>query len=982
MSSPSSQLISKMVRAGAGAGKTTALTQFVIDSALKFKKTNHEFPVVVVTTFTRKATQELRERLIREAFRREDQELLEFVSSKSQTFISTIHGVFSLFLKRFAHLLDLDPSFSVLSSFEENRLMKLSLRGVLLEDAQWMDFFDLKELSRIAARYSRLFREHKDIKTVTLKDLSEDFLETVKNLTEQGQEIVQQLFETTEDKTFRAFAINLKSILDQSVSEENFSFVASQLNFPRKPNFNQKKISGTLDDEIRIWSKKYKEFFCDDTLDPSTWSERIENSENFVLFLKKVCERFDVFKNECGQITMDDVELLALKGLRDYPTLAQNFSESFDLWLIDEFQDTSPLQVEVLRGLIGNRPRFVVGDPQQSIYLFRGARTDVFVNFEKEMSGLNAERDILDRNYRSEPELLSFFNKVFENFGGNFISMQPRTLPQNQKTVVASYSELESDEIEDQAIVARIQKLLNDGASLSDIVVLGRTHKVLKHLAQLLHQSQLPFYLHQTKGFFERREIIDALALIKFLVNPFDNDNLILLLRSPFARIQDAQLAKALKDHPENYFVHFKEVLKDEPALQELLRLQQSAKEKGLLQAFFDALKDLKFWEKSLSLDPTGRMEANLWKLVNLLHQESSRPGFSLLKFAKEQSDVIDENSDEGDAVSSLEPDRINLMTVHASKGLQFPHVLIVRMGARPQKSKLTSLMFDEQKKSVSIAWPVDNSLKGTQTEKMVLEKFQDQELKEHSRVLYVAMTRAKTSVHLFNSSKNPSEESWVYGLDWLRVLDEGIHFYSDFAVEILKMPLTSNEFKTASQHQISVRDLWSHQFHRASSQSVTDLLGNEKEFSLDDLTRAKRGMDVHRLFENLRYHSSLPIPEEWQLAVDYVQSLETPPMKTLIAQGFAEWGFQTRTPNGILEGQMDLVGEVEGQWWIIDYKSGSMAALKKALSQLQIYAWCLKQRYPDAKIKVCAIFPFEQKVAIEDYSPTFSQKLFELHGR
>lgn len=100
MSSPTFELNNIIVRAGAGAGKTTRLTQTVLDVAQGFKKKHARWPRVVVTTFTRKATQELRERLVTVTCRDQSQELLQYVSSPSQVFISTIHGVLNLFLKQ------------------------------------------------------------------------------------------------------------------------------------------------------------------------------------------------------------------------------------------------------------------------------------------------------------------------------------------------------------------------------------------------------------------------------------------------------------------------------------------------------------------------------------------------------------------------------------------------------------------------------------------------------------------------------------------------------------------------------------------------------------------------------------------------------------------------------------------------------------------------------------------------------------------
>src|SRR6185437_10547094 len=132
--STSLDLKSKIVRAGAGAGKTRELTKQVLEVVKQVLQDSGVAPRLVVTTFTRKATQELRERLMQEAIRQEDPRLLEYVSSRSPLMISTIHGVLSLFLTRFATEINIDPAFQILSSRDLQRLAKRTLRSLLIQN--------------------------------------------------------------------------------------------------------------------------------------------------------------------------------------------------------------------------------------------------------------------------------------------------------------------------------------------------------------------------------------------------------------------------------------------------------------------------------------------------------------------------------------------------------------------------------------------------------------------------------------------------------------------------------------------------------------------------------------------------------------------------------------------------------------------------------------------------------------------------------
>jgi ATP-dependent helicase/nuclease subunit A len=120
-----------IVRAGAGAGKTTALTEHVLDVAREFRKTQDRYPRIVVTTFTKKATQELKERLVLLALKKHH-DLLEFVNSSSALKISTIHGILDQFLRQYGGAIELDPSFSVINSSRASQLARQVIRKILL----------------------------------------------------------------------------------------------------------------------------------------------------------------------------------------------------------------------------------------------------------------------------------------------------------------------------------------------------------------------------------------------------------------------------------------------------------------------------------------------------------------------------------------------------------------------------------------------------------------------------------------------------------------------------------------------------------------------------------------------------------------------------------------------------------------------------------------------------------------------------------
>ena len=166
------ELTDSLVRAGAGAGKTTGLVEKIVEVYRRADR--HRVPRIVLTTFTRKATQELKERLVLYAVNDKDAGLLQFVSDSTSLHISTIHGLLSLFLKTVGHLAGLDSGFQIISEAEGHQLARLALREVLLqvpENLRWLEAYGFERLLKMVRRYQYQAAEHGDLRPATDEEL-------------------------------------------------------------------------------------------------------------------------------------------------------------------------------------------------------------------------------------------------------------------------------------------------------------------------------------------------------------------------------------------------------------------------------------------------------------------------------------------------------------------------------------------------------------------------------------------------------------------------------------------------------------------------------------------------------------------------------------------------------------------------------------------------------------------------------------------
>lgn len=1013
MSSAPSALTDQLVRAGAGAGKTTALVDRVMDLIVHYRAVNKKWPRLVVTTFTRKATQELRERLTVKACSRDDLELLDYCRSRSRLHISTIHGVMGLFLRRYGHLLGIDPSYTILTEGGAQNLRRQILRQVLLDNekgSEALENYRLNELERMIRDFIEAQAMNPELKPLSEIEILQMQAQQAKAFASDGSRIAAEIRTATSHPKWTEYAVILETVskfLNNDWTADNWLLInAVWEDKPNKPSFSKTKaneVSGELNEAVDQFGKALKSWLDDPGHSPQTARALSDHSIMFAQMAEEFSRQFKQQKLELGQMEMGDLEYFALQSMRDKPAIAHAFASDWDHWLIDEFQDTSPVQVELLKGLIHTKPRYVVGDPQQSIYLFRGARMEVFSQEEERVTQLGLPTELKLKNYRSTPSLLTFINDFFKTVGDGFQPMEPRNQEFNPEKVVATFHHVTAVEGEGRrhaeyaAIASHVESLLaQPGTELSDICILSRKNKNLLDIAQYLKELGYPTHVHASRGYSGRREVRDALALLKFLAHPADNQNLLELLRSPWCRISDQELVDHLEKTALTYWQQLlQSKLKEHPAIVRLLESQQEAVTIGLSLAWEKALIRFCFIDLSSHHDATGRREANLWKLLASLALAERRPGFKVLEFIDQATSVRDdvESADEGDAVTAVEPNVINLMTVHAAKGLQRRHVIIPHCDEKVQSGRTEGFTFDVD----SGRWSV--FMKDAETEspihtplaRTVIQQQNQRELSEQDRLLYVAVTRAQESVFL-SWTGFAATNSWAGRWRWADDGEQEIQ-KDHYRYRVRQETVVPNKYGKKTENGGTVRAPWrvldGNAIETPTVWSVSALLEKEEPIFdsvakvqnsvTDRIDKAVVGTHLHRLLEQLRLNPNqdfVRLSQAWfptqaprvLNAMNFVGRLKQPPMGQLLVSGHAEWGFQIQLQGSILEGQIDLWGEADDQIWLIDYKSGNPRALEKAMAQLEIYAFALTRFGLKLPIQMAVIYPFHEKVEIRQF--------------
>ncbi|MDZ4662149.1 MAG: UvrD-helicase domain-containing protein [Pseudomonadota bacterium] len=1005
------QVLNTIVRAGAGAGKTTELVRRAFEFATKFKSENGVFPRLVICTYTRKATQELRERMMAKACEIGDWALLKYFSS-SQVHISTIHGILSLFLGRYGFRIGLDPRYKIIDDSRAFQVAKDLVRNIYSKDtfseeekSLLLKNLGVNKMAEISLRYyeavlsSPEFKPH-DANSLrqTLKEFEAQLLADLERLKSEWQELSVPTENRVTVNGVLESIMALNAVVQNQGLLEGREFLLEVLNNSPRLSFGKNK---ELFLEVIESIKDFKEGLKKLLEKPAFDKSQIESSAQIFslceIFFKEFVASYKEKKISLGQIQINDLELFSLECIRSHPETAQLFSTEWDYWLIDEYQDTSPIQVELLNHLVGKNPHFVVGDPQQSIYLFRGARAEVFAAKEKSIEANGGERLVLSKNYRSQKNLVHFFNKLFHKGDAAFTKLEPM-----REGVLGSEPDvsvsLPSKGQEYLALTHHVKILLSRGVPPEEICILARDNKTLKLAAKNLSRANVPSLLHSASGFYERREILDALAFLKFILNPYDDVNLVQLLRSPWFYLDDNIIVSVLRPKGSD-----KKGTKDaNSAWEKLVQAPVSREESPILKLgeiltrrdtlalsslFRRCLLDLGFFDFAQKQDITGRREANLWKFILNLERESREPGFNFIDFVTQSEREIDlESAMEQDAVSAREVTRVNLMTVHQSKGLEFSHVILLDIHREPNLTKWLPMSFDEDLKrfSLSLINAETNERDSSLGCLRWVKRLAVREKEEFRRLLYVALTRAEKNLILIGHPVF-EKESWGSQIPW--DLTVGEHEMQGFKYRVENGPWANEQLAASIDIPVKVREKYNTEDKLINSVvSVSEIV--KKDFKANsslDLSRnyilnravsISTGIQVHRMLELLRYSpegiNKIVIQkmfpkraEDIISCLDYIKKLDTPPMMKILETGFAEWGYLFRDGDKVIEGQIDLWGEVGAEVWIIDYKTGSSEYKETAKHQLQEYARALRAYGVTKSIRLAAVYPMTKEFEV-----------------
>ncbi|MFA7703474.1 ATP-dependent helicase [Mycoplasmopsis synoviae] len=442
---------------------------------------------------------------------------------------------------------------------------------------------------------------------------------------------------------------------------------------------------------------------------------------------------------EKGALDFDDLILHCKTLLEMHPNVAAKIARHFNYILVDEFQDTSDLQFDILEKIIDKSSQLtIVGDPDQTIYNWRGASVDLILNFENIFE--NSKTIVLDTNYRSTKKILASANKLIKNNKNRF---SKDLITNNDEGNDIEFYHAFNTEAEAQWVISKIKLLKKQKHQIKNIVILYRSNYYSRAFEDALLGEGINYKIFNGYKFYQRTEIKDVLAFLKTILNK-DSIALKRIINVPVRGIGPKTVEKieafAEKNKISLYdalFTHFKElplgkeiILKKIYPFIKILRKYQLISEKYPLPVITQKLlEELNYLEQ---IKGNQNENQNAIENVKELISVSMKNYFETNKEATaiDYLNQVSLLSTTGEDVEG--DDFVSLMTIHASKGLEFDNVFIVGLteGVFPNYKHLEDAKENKHK---------------TKTE---LNKG----IEEERRLAYVAITRARKNLFVSDS--------------------------------------------------------------------------------------------------------------------------------------------------------------------------------------------------------------------------------------
>ncbi len=844
--------------------------------------------------------------------------------------IGTIHSLCQSILKSFPEEAVVDPAFSVLDEMEGAELLNESLEEVLYESVsaspeihdfltaypvdavrKWLEslvkspitFFEAREklgafddqdfarmFANVAAQVKeRVVRDMCADKRFghVLAELAPPFADDANKLEQHRRNVVNLASRILADGSFDERFQSLREIKAISVRTSG-------------GNGEDAKALRQVISRLKDINKAYLPEFLDNLNEAD--AQAIASIKALIYLADRVLASFNKKKLAHQKLDFNDQIMLVHKLLANKTSRARkHYSQTIAAILIDEFQDTNAIQAEILESLLGPQARlFLIGDDKQSIYKFQGAEVETFNRWRKRIVDKNAEGLLveLNKSFRSHPEIVAFVNYVFAgllddsviDYRARFQSLTPHRSDDAQSPRVELVAFDGSDEeggrknlsvrlteadavacwieekVKKQAVVFEKSTSTTRPIAYGDFAVLVQARKDFVYIEQALASHNIPYITIAGSGLLYAQEVYDIESALAFLWCPEDSHALMTILRSPLVGLSDDVIQKlmmAAKDS-QSLWHYLKSVAQEDvrPAVDMLDSWRKHASAESVGRLVQTIIADSNYEAILLAL-PNGKQRSrNIWKFQQLSFDHNHMPIGEFLQALQSMRELAVRQS----AAPIDMGDSVKLMTIHASKGLEFPAVILPVLDGKATSNSPKLIFHRQFGMAFNCARSKTDEVPSLYAAANHMER--DMQIAEKKRLFYVAATRARDYLSLFIEYDGGDRASFA---DWMTSIVDIGAIDDDAGIET----------KTLDKN-------CSIQLRRVDSEALTNWQEDVFESTPDNKSQVESSVSFN---ENMLEPVSVVLTEptvDWQLLGRITSSTDTPVIApTVLGQFF-----------------------------------------------------------------------------------------------
>ena len=961
-----------IVSAGAGSGKTAVLTERTIRNLKNF-----DIDKMIILTFTKAAAFSMKSKIKKAIKESNDESLKKNLKYLESASICTFDSFSLDLVKKYSDLLNISPDIEIADSVLVSSVKKEIIDEVILEfynDQMFLDFLDTYtvkddksiryDIEEILIGLDKIYDPVKYLDNYfkEFNALKEDeFINEYINL-------VDKKYLELKDKY-----VELTNIVSDEKEEEFVNTLSSYMNFTEFKDyilFQNYKISCRIKNED--FKAIYNEFkaIVDEIKELAIYSSKEEikeelkeaNKYNLVIIelLKTIIVRINKYKEENNLYEFNDITRLAIKLLEDNPDIRDYYKKVIKEIMVDEYQDTNDIG-DYFISLIANNNVFMVGDVKQSIYRFRNANPNIFIqkynDYSKHINGYKID---LNRNFRSRREVIDNINMIFskimtESIGGaEYLKDHQMIFGQEDYSSddsfnmeflnynVSDYEGFKNSEIEAFIIANDIknkvsshyqvfdQKLKSNRDFIySDAAILLSTKTEFDLYKKVFSYFDIPLTIHKDEDLTYSTELVVVKNIIKLVgyYKGINLDNKILktyvsVARSFVLNYSDKDIFKVLlRSKNSNLFDHI-----DKELLDKIIYLSEFINDHSISELIEEILD---IFDIYLKLGSIGDKDIIAYKLEYLINIASSleSSNYHLEEFIDYLNKTSDEKIDFRLSSNKSMDLGVNLMSIHKSKGLDFKICYFADLYKKFSISEIKGRFLFSPK--YGLVFPVINEgVKSTILKSLLKREYMKEEISERIRLLYVALTRAKEKMIFVGSLDDGecshfdlvSDDIKLHYSSFKDIIDSIKYYINKYIIDIPKIEI-NRDYEKIKLKEVSSRD---NSFETIDIDIKKELIEEEK-FShsvteLKDNSLLEVGTNIHEYLEYLDFNdfddslNNLDIDSYFK---DKIRVIKDKPFIIDDAIYHKEYEFIYNGNHGII----DLLVETNDKLIVVDYK-------------------------------------------------------------